>query len=298
MPTLDISRFEQGSEEFVGDLGRAYQEWGFAGITGHGIDPATIDQSLRAAQSFFSLPILEKQAFSHPSAWSRGYVPQGVEKAKDAEYPDLKEFFHLGRESQLNTESNIWPNDHSFKKAFIELHQALDVLSLKILRAMALFLGLPESYFESSVCHGEALLRILHYPPIVDQEIPNERAAAHEDINLITLLVGSEQDGLEIQNIQGDWVPINMIEGTIICNVGDMMHRLSNGLLRSTTHRVINPKGENAQQSRYSMPFFVHPDPSMSLACLPQCCSEIRPKQYDDITAGEFHRQRLEAIGF
>ncbi|MCH2190695.1 MAG: isopenicillin N synthase family oxygenase [Gammaproteobacteria bacterium] len=298
VPILDISELDTRPRHFIECFGRAYGQWGFAGIVGHGIDRDIIAKAMEAAKWFFDQPIKIKNSLKHPQSWSRGYVPQGVEKAKDSVHADLKEFYHLGRDSAVGHEENIWPTNEEFKSAYIDLHYALDQLSLKVLRATALFLELPEHYFQASVLSGEALLRILHYPPIKDQSSPNVRAAAHEDINLITLLVGSEQEGLEVLTLNQRWVPINMIEGTIICNVGDMLQRLSNGILRSTTHRVVNPRGERAYQSRYSMPFFVHPDPDMSLACLPQCCSKERPKQYADILAGDYHQQRLKEIGF
>lgn len=299
VPTLDISELESDPKAFIERFGAAYLEWGFAGISGHDISQATIDSAMQAAKWFFDLPLPEKTNYQTDNNWARGYVPFGTEKAKGAEYTDLKEFYHLGRE-QTSAESlgeNVWPDNKEFVTAFSNLHQALDDLSIKILRAVALFLRLDKDYFTQKVSHGEALLRILHYPPILDAGAPNVRAAAHEDINLITLLVGSEKEGLEVLSRQGDWVPISMIKGTIICNLGDMMQRLTNGLLPSTTHRVVNPKGDAALQSRYSIPFFVHPEPSMSLASLPQCCTKANPKLFDDITAGDYHRQRLTEIG-
>ncbi len=298
VPTLDISRLESEPTEFIERFGEAYQQWGFAGITGHGVSSSVIADAMRYAKWFFDLPLEIKQQHRHDDSWARGYVPFGVEKAKDVAYADLKEFYHLGRESDVGQGENIWPQNDEFVRAFKLLYAALDSLSLKVLKAVALHLDLAPDFFTAKVSNGEALLRILHYPPIADPNAPNVRAAAHEDINLITLLVGSEQEGLEVLNRQGDWVPINMIEGTIICNVGDMLQRLTNGQLPSTTHRVVNPKGSNAFESRYSMPFFVHPEPNTSLNCLPQCCTAQHPKRYDDITAGDYHRQRLNEIGF
>lgn len=300
VPTLDISEFESAPKAFIERFGAAYQEWGFAGITGHNISQTTIDSAMQAAKWFFDLPLQEKTHYKKASNWARGYVPFGTEKAKGAKYSDLKEMYHLGRErgSSESLGANLWPDNRAFVSAYQNLYQALDELSIKILRAVALFLNLDKNYFTDKVTHGEALLRILHYPPILDANVPNVRAAAHEDINLITLLVGSEKEGLEVLSRQGDWVPISMIKGTIICNLGDMMQRLTNGLLPSTTHRVVNPKSQAAHESRYSIPFFVHPEPSMSLASLPQCCTNANPKQFDDITAGDYHRQRLAEIGF
>lgn len=294
VPTLDISEFDSDPKAFIKKLGVAYQEWGFAGITGHKISQPAIDSAMQAAKWFFDLPLQEKTNYQNTSNWARGYVPFGTEKAKGAQYSDLKEFYHLGTDSLV---ANVWPDNAEFITAYKNLYQALDELSVKILRAVALFLNLDKDYFTEKITSGEALLRVLHYPPISDPHAPNVRAAAHEDINLITLLVGSEKEGLEVLSRQGNWVPISMIKGTIICNLGDMMQRLTNGQLPSTTHRVINPKSAAALESRYSIPFFVHPEPSMSLACLPQCFSATNPKQFDDISAGDFHKQRLDEIG-
>jgi len=310
IPTLDISQFDSAPDTFARDFGSAYQEWGFAGITGHNIPPSAVADAMQAAQWLFNLPLSTKQQYQQQSSWARGYVPFGLEKAKGSAHSDLKEFYHLGREhgSSESLGANIWPSNNGlesesnkadeFKLAFSTLYRALDQLSLKILSAAALSLGLDKDFFTPRVTHGEALLRILHYPPIADANVPNVRAAAHEDINLITLLVGSEQEGLEVLSRRGEWVPISMIEGTVICNVGDMMQRLTNGKLPSTTHRVVNPKGEKARQSRYSIPFFVHPEPNMPLTCLPQCVTANNPKKFEDISAGDYHRQRLQEIGF
>jgi isopenicillin N synthase-like dioxygenase len=231
---------------------------------------------------------------------SRGYIPFGVEKAKDSSHSDLKEFYHIGHqlESADHLSPNIWPTEVTeFQQTFEALYQGLEALALRVLTIFAAVLELPSDYFDSRIKAGETLLRVLHYPPIIDQDIPNLRAAAHEDINLITLLSGSEQDGLEVLSRQGEWVPINMIEGTIVCNVGDMLQRLTNQKLPSTTHRVVNPKGETARVSRYSIPFFVHPSPEVSLDCLASCIDQNNPKKYQSTTAGEYLEQRLQEIG-
>jgi isopenicillin N synthase-like dioxygenase len=213
---------------------------------------------------------------------------------------DLKEFFHIGREAPnvSHLGQNIWPRSIiDFQPTFERLFKELDALAHRILEVFAVHLGLPQSYFDSRVEYGEALLRVLHYPPIMNANIPNVRAAAHEDINLLTLLVGSQQSGLEVLSRAGVWVPITTIEGTIVCNVGDMLQRLSNGLLPSTTHRVVNPHGEQARTSRYSMPFFMHPSPEVRLDVLPQCISDAHPQKFTPITAGEYLQQRLNEIG-
>jgi len=297
VPILDISHFETDRDRFLSDFRTAYQEWGFAGISGHGLDLDLIDSAWHASSRFFALPTAEKLKYE---GRVRGYIPFGIEKAKGAEHSDLKEFFHVGRESSEvdYLDENVWPeNDEDFKQTFETLYANLDSLALRVLEVFAAILDLPTDYFNSRVENGEAILRVLHYPPILDGDVPNLRAAAHEDINLLTLLAGSEQDGLEVLSKQGEWVPINMIEGTIICNVGDMLQRLSNNTLRSTTHRVVNPKGEKARTSRYSIPFFMHPSPEVRLDCLPQCINDDNPRHYDDIAAGDYLQQRLREIG-
>ena len=296
IPTLDISEFETDQSRFVELFGVAYQEWGFAGITGHAIRPDIIDAALRSVEEFFSLPDeIKHQYLGSSDGFNRGYVPFGTEKAKDSEYVDLKEFFHVGRS---HLEANVWPREVAhFESSLQAIYAALDLLARKILRVAALYLKLDADYFEAYLPDGETLLRAIHYPPINDPDLPNVRAAAHEDINLITLLVGSEQEGLEVLSRRGEWVPISLIEGTIICNVGDMLQRLSNAMLPSTTHRVVNPSGDAATKSRYSIPFFVHPEPAMSLSCLPQCVNAENPLRFLPMTAGEFLEQRLLEIG-
>ena len=301
IPSLNIQRFEHDRSAFLLEFKAAYQEWGFAGLTGHGLDPALIQSAWGAAEAFFALPTdIKNQYQGTERDSSRGYIPFGVEKAKDSKHSDLKEFYHIGNAlagcDQLS--ANIWPAEvKNFKTTFEALYASLHGLAKQVLRIFAASLELPENYFDSRILGGETLLRILHYPPILDADIPNLRAAEHEDINLITLLAGSEQDGLEVLSRQGQWVPINMIDGTIICNVGDMLQRLTNGHFPSTTHRVVNPKGDAARSSRYSIPFFVHPNPSVSLDCLSQCIDSDNPKQYDSISAGDYLEQRLQEIG-
>ncbi len=300
IPVLDISRFTTDREAFVAEFSAAYREWGFAGITHHGIEQQQIKSALQAAEQFFALSDEQKQRYALPGGSARGFTPFGVEKAKDAKLVDLKEFYHVGREvaGVGHLESNVWPDEvPAFKSAFESIYQSLDELANQLLEAVALSLSLPADYFSDKVNHGDTILRVLHYPPIEDSQIPNLRAAAHEDINLITLLAGSEQEGLEVLSRQGEWVPISMIEGTIVCNVGDMLQRLSNAHFPSTTHRVVNPPGGKARVSRYSIPFFMHPNPEMSLDALPQCVDSDHPKIHPAITAGDYLQQRLRDIG-
>jgi len=303
IPVLDLSRFQHDKDAFVADLGAAYQAWGFAGITHHGIDTAVIRDALAASAEFFNLPDAAKKQYFYDNGGTRGYTPFGTEIAKNATFVDMKEFWHVGRDitgtppfPQLT--ANVWPIEvPAFKPAMQALFIALDRMANELLQAFALFLGEAEDYFLNRVQWGNSILRPLHYPPITDPSLPNVRAGAHEDINLITLLVGSEQEGLEVLSNTGEWTGISMIEGTIICNVGDMLQRLCNHRLPSTTHRVVNPKGPAGKISRYSIPFFVHPNPDMSLDALPQCVSAENPKRDEAILAHDYLMQRLREIG-
>ncbi|PTY38308.1 flavonol synthase [Saccharospirillum sp. MSK14-1] len=303
IPSLDLTRFDTHPDDFVREMGEAYQAWGFAGITGHGIDRSVVIDALRASEKLFAQPDDVKMQYFKDNGGTRGYTPFGTEIAKDAEHVDLKEFWHVGREidgeaPHQDLTPNIWPAEvPEFKTAMLRLYSELDALSVTLLRAFALFIGEDQHYFDNKVNHGNSILRPLHYPPITDPNLPNVRAGAHEDINLITLLVGSEQEGLEVLNKRGEWVGISMIEGTIICNVGDMLQRLTNHVLPSTTHRVVNPKGDAGKVSRYSIPFFVHPNPGTSLDALPQCVTEDNPKRYPPITSDAYLLERLRQIG-
>lgn len=303
IPTLDIGRFDSDPDAFVQELGDAYRQWGFAGIVNHGVDPTIIHNAMSAAEQFFALPQDTKKQYFLNNGGARGYTPFGIEVAKGASHVDLKEFWHVGREFQGEPPrpqllANVWPREQpEFRTALLALYNALDQLAGRILSAMALFLGEPSDYFNDKVDVGNSILRALHYPPVPADSAGSVRAAQHEDINLITLLVGSEQAGLEVLSKTGDWVPISMIEGTIICNVGDMLQRLTNHVLPSTTHRVVNPEGDASQYSRYSMPFFMHPNPEVSLEALPQCVTDENPKRDPAITANEYLMERLREIG-
>ena len=303
IPVLDIANFADDPTRFVREIGAAYQAWGFAGITNHGIPMSVIQNALRASEAFFCLDEDTKKGYYQKNGGQRGYTPFGTEIAKNADFVDLKEFWHVGRD--INGASpypqlleNVWPTQvPQFKPAMLALYEELDKLANRLLEAFALFVGESQDFFKAKVNFGNSILRPLHYPPIADSSLPNVRAAAHEDINLITLLVGSEQEGLEVLSKSGEWVGISMIEGTIICNVGDMLQRLTNHVLPSTTHRVVNPKGDAAKASRYSIPFFMHPNPDMSLDALPQCVTDENPKRDPAISANDYLLQRLREIG-
>jgi isopenicillin N synthase-like dioxygenase len=305
IPTLDIRRYDSDRDAFVAELGVAYREWGFAGIRGHGIDKSLIDRAYDAFVDFFALPAETKRRYHlKGTGGARGYTPFGIETAKDSRYPDLKEFFHIGRELPAGSKfaevmpPNVWPNEVAgFHENGLALYHALDALGSRVLRALALHIGLVENFFDAKTNFGNSILRPIHYPPITSIDVPNVRAGAHEDINFITLLVGASAVGLEVKSRKGEWVPFTADADTIVVNIGDMLQRLSNHVYPSTTHRVVNPPGEAARQPRYSVPFFLHPNPDVVLDPLPQCVSAENPRRYDtSITANEYLQERLREI--
>ena len=310
IPTLDIRRFThpsspQDRQAFVDELGAAYREWGFAGIRNHGIPQSLIDDAYGVFQGFFALPDETKKQYHVPgSGGARGYTPFGVETAKGAKHFDLKEFWHIGREIPDDSKyrdvmpPNLWPAEvGGFREKGYALYQALDALGAQVLSALALHIGLPEDWFRDKTDSGNSILRPIHYPPITADDIPNVRAGAHEDINLITLLVGASAAGLEVLSHEGEWVPFTSDEDTIVVNIGDMLQRLSNHVYPSTTHRVVNPKNANARKPRYSIPFFLHPNPDVVLDPLPGCVTPDNPRRYTtSITAHEYLQQRLREI--
>lgn len=310
IPTLDIRRFTDPSspgdrEAFVAELGACYREWGFAGIRGHGIATDLVDRAYDAFKRFFALPQEVKMKYHVPgSGGARGYTPFMVETAKDSLYPDLKEFWHIGREIPDDSPyravmpPNLWPEEvPEFRELGYGLYQALDALGSKVLSALALHIGLPEQFFADKTNYGNSILRPIHYPPITTPDIPNVRAGAHEDINFITLLVGASAEGLEVLSRKGEWIPFTADEDTIVVNIGDMLQRLTNHVYPSTTHRVVNPPGEKARQPRYSVPFFLHPNPDFVIDVLPSCVSADNPSRYPEpITAQGYLEQRLREI--
>ena len=305
IPSLDIRRFDTDRDAFVAELGAAYREWGFCGINQHGIEQADIDSAYRVFEQFFALPEAVKRQYHVPgSGGARGYTPFGIETAKDAQYPDLKEFFHIGRElppcskyTSIMT-ANLWPTEISgFREQAYQLYLALDALGLRVLSALALHIGLAEDFFAEPTRSGNSILRPIHYPPIIAPDSPKVRAGAHEDINLITLLIGASAAGLEVRARNGDWVPFTAEGETIVVNIGDMLQRLSNHVYPSTTHRVVNPPGEAARQPRYSSPYFLHANPDFVINTLPGCISAENPDRYPrPITANEYLMQRLREI--
>ncbi|MBS0199747.1 MAG: isopenicillin N synthase family oxygenase [Proteobacteria bacterium] len=310
IPTFDIRRFTHPSsaedrQRFVDELGAAYREWGFAGIRNHGIPQSLIDDSYDVFQRFFALPEDAKKRYHVAGGGgARGYTPFGVETAKGAKYSDLKEFWHIGREIPRDSKyaddmpANLWPSEvDGFREKGYALYQALDDLGSQVLGALALHIGLPENWFADKTDSGNSILRPIHYPPITADDIPNVRAGAHEDINLITLLVGASAAGLEVLSKKGEWVPFTSDADTIVVNIGDMLQRLTNHVYPSTTHRVVNPPGEQARKPRYSTPFFLHPNPDFLIEVLPSCVSTDNPSRYPQaITAQGYLEERLREI--
>ena len=310
IPTLDIRRFSHPTRDadrqaFVDELGAAYREWGFAGIRGHGIPQELIDASYAVFKAFFALPEDVKTAYHVPgSGGARGYTPFGIETAKGAKHSDLKEFWHVGREIAEDSRNravmapNLWPGEiEAFRDTGYALYNALDDLGSQVLAALALHIGLPEDYFADKTDEGNSILRPIHYPPITSDDVPNVRAGAHEDINLITLLVGASAEGLEVRARSGEWVPFTANADTIVVNIGDMLQRLTNHVYPSTTHRVVNPSGEKARQPRYSTPFFLHPNPDFVIDVLPSTITPDNPSRYPEpITAQGYLEERLREI--
>jgi isopenicillin N synthase-like dioxygenase len=305
VPTLDIRRFETEPDTFVAEIGKAYSDFGFCGISHHGISDDTVQNCYGAIKAFFTLPASAKQRYHQPGrGGARGYTGFAVETAKDSQHPDLKEFWHVGREIDGQPPhpclyANLWPEEVAdFQQATYTLYAELEKLGGRVLQALALFLGLQQHFFADKVHYGNSILRAIHYPPIADTSTQSIRAGQHEDINLITLLVGSNEAGLEILRRDGSWLPVTTIEGTIVVNIGDMLQRLTNHVLPSTTHRVVNPAGVAAGEPRYSIPFFMHPNPDFMIKTLDTCVSTERPNRYPEaIAANDYLLQRLEEIG-
>lgn len=312
VPSLDLADFKSRDKEtkqrFVEDLGAAFNNIGFVAIKNHGLT-ADLSQNLYAAiQKFFSLPDAIKQKYEIPElAGQRGYIGKGKEHAKGRKTGDLKEFFHIGQEVidgdpiKKLYPNNIWPEEvPELEEYGLKVYKTLENAGLQMLRAIALYLDLDENYFDDKVKNGNSILRPIHYFPIENpDEVPADavRAAEHGDINLITLLMGASADGLQVLRRDGKWIPITALPDQLVVNVGDMLDRLTNNKLKSTIHRVVNPPKELMKNSRFSIPFFMHPRSEMNLSCLQNCVSESNPKKYSDISAGDFLNERLAEIG-
>ena len=309
IPLVDLQKFAAGNEAnkkaFVEELGHAFHEYGFVGVINHGIPKDLVARYYAESKAFFSLPTEVKEKYEIKGlAGQRGYTSFGKEHAKHSNVGDLKEFFQLGQ---------TVPNDHplkseypdnvhvaevpNFTKTGLELYKAFEHSGTSLLHAIALHLRLDEKYFDDKVKDGNSILRAIHYPPITSEPKSAIRSEQHEDINLITLLVGASAGGLQILDMQNQWLDIVPGEDEIVVNVGDMLQRFTNNYLKSTTHRVVNPPREEWHRPRLSIPFFLHPKSDMDLTCLPSTVTADRPLAYEPITAGEYLNERLREIG-
>lgn len=312
IPSLDLADFTSGDPErkkkFVATLGEAYHNIGFVAIRNHYLTDDLTNDLYKTIKKFFALSDETKQKYEIPGlAGQRGYIGKGKEHAKGRNTGDLKEFYHVGQEVEdddpIKKEypENVWPKEVSeFESIGLDVYKRLEKTGVQMLRAIAIYLGLPENYFDSKVRHGNSILRPIHYFPIENPDsVPEDavRAAEHGDINLITLLMGASADGLQVLRRDGKWIPITALPDQLVVNVGDMLERLTNKKLKSTIHRVVNPPRHLMNTPRYSIPFFMHPRSEMSLAALPSTVDSEHPKLWDDITAGEFLNQRLKEIG-
>jgi isopenicillin N synthase-like dioxygenase len=309
IPLIDLSKFVHGSQEEkiaeVEKIGKAFHEVGFVGVINHGIPKELVDAFYKASKDFFSLPVQVKRSYEISGlSGQRGFTSFGKEHAKQSNVADLKEFFQIGQfvdaDDPLKPE---YPDNVDVKEVegFYDLgkklYKAFETSGAHLLRAIAIHLNLPEDYFAEKIEKGNSILRTIHYPPITEEPRSAIRAEQHEDINLITLLVGASAGGLQLLNAEGKWLDIVPGENEIVINVGDMLQRLTNNYLKSTTHRVVNPSKEEWHVPRLSIPFFLHPKSRMKLDCLESCVTEDRPLAYAPITAGEYLDERLREIG-
>ncbi|WP_438729591.1 isopenicillin N synthase family dioxygenase [Parasphingorhabdus sp. DH2-15] len=306
MTQLPILSLAQPADEFAQAIGKSFQQTGFALVTDHGLDPDLVSRGWAMTQAFFAQDEAEKRLYADKVVGNqRGYIPFGREIAKDAKVHDLKEFWHVGRDVAPNDPDaatmppNIWPDaPQGFRGTLSALYAALDQVGATILSRIALYLGLADDWFDGAIHNGNSILRLLHYPPIIDAPEGAIRAGAHEDINLITLLLGAEEAGLQLLTRENEWIDASPPEGALVINVGDMLQRLTNHHLPSTTHRVINPASERSRHSRYSMPFFLHLRSDFPIKTLDQCISADNPNRYPEpILADDYLHERLVEIG-
>ena len=309
IPVVNLADFLSGDpqlkQKFVHDLGRAYESVGFVAVTNHGIPEELIADLYKYVQQFFAMPLEKKKSYEVPGlAGQRGYTSFGKEHAKGSDAPDLKEFYQHGQMVEDGDPIKAEYPDNviikeipAFTPTLNKTYKAFEKSGRVLLQAIALYLGLDENYFNTHIHNGNSILRAIHYPPITSEPKSAIRAEQHEDINLITLLIGASADGLELLTRDNKWFPVKAYGGDIVVNVGDMLQRLTNNKLKSTTHRVVNPPREQMKNSRYSVPFFLHPKSGMDLSCLESCINAAHPKKYTNITAGEYLDERLREIG-
>lgn len=302
---VSMTGYDADFDAFARDLGASFERYGFAVVSDHGLDADLIDAAVADAKAFFALPEDVKRQYHRPgTGGARGLTPFGVEAAKDAKAADLKEFWHTGRELPeghaytATMPENLWPTEVAgFREHVYGMYEALDALGRKLLRAIARHLGLADDYFDDKVQLGNSVLRLLHYPP-VPADAPGVRAGAHEDINVITLLLGAEEAGLQLKEKDGSWLDVAPPPGALVVNIGDMLQRLTNHVLPSTTHRVVNPAPERRGFARYSTPFFLHFNPDFRIETLPSTVTPENPDRYAGkaITADDYLAERLREI--
>lgn len=312
VPTVDYHDFISGDsqkrEQFIQNLGDAFSQIGFVIVKNHGVSEELRQELFDLSKNIFDQPQEVKQKYEDlTNGGQRGYISKGRETAKGKKVPDLKEFWHIGQqvedEPALENEypDNIWMDEVAdLQKVGTKVYRTFEQTGRNLLRAIALYLDLDENYFDAKIHNGNSVLRLLHYFPVEnldDVEDGAVRAAAHGDINLITLLMGGSAKGLQAKNSDGAWVDVSPEANEIVINIGDMLHRHTNGRLKSTIHRVINLDKESMRFPRYSAPFFLHPRGDMDLSCLDNCVTEQQPKAYDDITAGAFLDERIKELG-
>lgn len=305
VPELSLSAYMDGTEgerrAFEKALYEGFKYFGFIILKDHKVSRDLLARAYDKSAEFFALPEEEKTPYFRADG-QRGYTPFGREHAKDSKYPDLKEFWHVGREFEEGSPlaeiypPNLWPEKpDGFRRTFLELYDALEEAGLVMLEALAPSLGVPQDFFRKMATDGNSILRLLHYPPIPDGANPNSiRAAAHEDINLITILVAANGAGLQLLDRDGKWLPVETDPDNLIVDAGDMLARVCNDVIPATTHRVVNPE-DGPNVSRYSMPFFMHPHSRAMLSCIESCRGD--GAKYPDITADAFLKQRLQEIG-
>ena len=309
IPSVNLEDFLSNDpnkkQKFINEIGHAYETIGFVALKGHFLDDTLVNNLYSEIKNFFELPIETKEKYEIPGiGGQRGYVSFGKESAKGKKEGDLKEFWHFGQYVEDDAErakeypENVLVNElTNFNEVGKETYKMLEKTAKYVLRSLALHLSLEETYFDQYIKNGNSILRPIHYPPIATEPKGAERAAAHGDINLITLLMGAQGKGLQVQNHNGDWIDAMAEPDELMINVGDMLARHSNNKLQSTIHRVTNPPKEMWGTSRYSIPFFMHPISEMKLDVLENCIDSKNPKQFEDITAGEFLEQRLLELG-
>lgn len=309
IPQLDLNEFISGDAarkgKFVHQLGKAYEDIGFVAIKNHGLEDEISSELYEQVIKFFALPDDVKRKYEIAGlAGQRGYTSFGKEHAKDHNAGDLKEFWQFGQSVQNDSiRKEEYPKNvsvaelPSFNPLAMRVYKSLEDTGRYMLRAIALYLELDEFYFDDKIKNGNSILRAIHYPPITQNPGDAVRSAAHEDINLITLLMGASAEGLQVLNRQGEWVAVTALPEHLVVNVGDMLQRLTNNKLKSTTHRVVNPPKEKWAQPRFSIPFFLHPIAEMDLSCLEICVSDENPKHFTDVSAGQYLDERLAEIG-